>query len=89
MLLQVFSFIHSRLWGEDNWLRDEAVLEPLHLSDHLRLLIWGAVMMYYTETSEKSHVDGHLVLGHGVHRRGEQWGLQRDSLRYGRIEGDC
>ena len=67
--------------GRENYrLQDEAILESLHFSDHLCLVIWGAVVMNDTESTEKRHVDGHLMFGDSVHGRGEKWSFERDAL---------
>lgn len=41
-----------------------------------------------TKTTEKSHVDGHVVLGDGVHGGGQKRGLEGDALGDGRVELD-
>ena len=41
-----------------------------------------------TDTALESHVNGHLVLGDGIHGRGDQGHLEGDALGDGGIEGD-
>ena len=41
-----------------------------------------------TQATLKGHVDGHLVLGDGVHGGGHKGRLERDALGDGGIEGD-
>lgn len=78
LLLQGNGFCDSGLGGNDNRVGDEAVLEALDLAHHLGLVVDGAVVVDDADSSQQSHVDGHVVLGDGVHRgRGE-----------GRLEGD-
>ncbi|KAH3665718.1 hypothetical protein OGAPHI_003906 [Ogataea philodendri] len=67
-------------WRNDNRIVDETVLVLLDLSDHLSLFIRGTVVMDDTDTSQKGHVDGHVGLGDGIHRRRNERGLQSDFL---------
>lgn len=80
LLLEVACFADCCGGGENNGLQDEAVFVSLHLSDHLRLLVWGAVVMNDAESTEQGHMDGHLVLGDSVHGRGKERGLEGDAL---------
>lgn len=88
LLLQSPGFSDSCGWGNDDWVEDEAVLVALDLANHLGLVVGGAVVVDDTETSEESHVDGHVVLGDSVHRRGQEWGLEGDALGDWGVEVD-
>lgn len=87
-LLEGTGFTDSGLAGDDDGVGNEAVLESLDLGNHLGLLVGRAVVVNDTQTTLQSHVDGHLVLGDGVHGRGDEGGLEGDSLCYGRIKGN-
>ena len=87
-LLQSLRLSDCGLGGDDDGVQDEAVLETLDLADHLGLLVGRAVVVNNTKTTEESHVDGHVVLGDGVHGRGEKGGLEGDALGDGRVKGD-
>ena len=76
------------LWGEDDGVEDETVLVSLDLSDHVGLLVGGAIVVDYTETTEESHVDGHDGLSDSVHRRGYQRKFQRNLFGDLRVKGD-
>lgn len=78
--LELLGFANGSLGGEDNGIKDEAVLVSLHLADHLGLSLRRAVVVDDTETTEQGHVDGHVVLGDGVHGRRQKGSLQRDTL---------
>jgi hypothetical protein len=52
---------------ENNGVGDEAVLEAFDLHDHLGLLLHRAVVVDDTDTAQQGHVNGHVVLGDGVH----------------------
>ena len=88
LLLQCLDLLNGLVLAEHDWVEDETVLVTLDFLDHLGLLIWGAVVVDNTETSLESHGNGHLVLGDGVHRRGDEWGLKGDALGDRRIKGD-
>lgn len=87
-LFESLSLANSGVFGDEDWVVDEAILVSLHLADHFSLIFWRAVVVNDTNTALKSHVDGHFVLGHGVHGRGHKGGLERDALGNGRIKGD-
>jgi hypothetical protein len=41
-----------------------------------------------TQATKQSHVDGHVVLGDGVHGRGQKGGLQGDALGDRAVQAD-
>ena len=84
--LQLLGLADGGLGREDNGVKDEAVLVSLHLANHLSLGLGGAVVVNDTETTEQGHVDGHVVLGDGVHGRRQKRSLQRDTLGNGGIK---
>ena len=65
---------------DDDWVEDEAVLVALDFAYHLGLVIGRTVVVNDTKTTEESHMDGHGVLGDGVHGRRDERSLQGDSL---------
>lgn len=78
--LQVFCFSDSSLGREDNRIQDKTVLVTLDLPDHLSLVFWSAVVVDDTQATQKSHVNGHVVLGDSVHGRRQEGSLQCDTL---------
>lgn len=74
--LELLRICHSRRRGQDHGVQNEAVFIPLHLSHHLRLLIRWAVIVDNAQATQKSHVDRHVVLGHGIHGGRQERGLQ-------------
>ena len=68
---------------DDDWVEDEAVLVALDFAYHLGLVVGRAVVVDDTKTTEEGHVDGHVVLSDGVHRRREEGGLEGDALGNG------
>jgi len=88
LLLEGNGLADGGLGGDDNGVEDETVLVALDLADHLGLLIGRAVVVNNTETTEESHVDGHVVLGDSVHGRREEGSLEGDALGDGRVKGD-
>lgn len=64
----------------DNGVVDEAVLVTLDLADHIGLRVGRAVVVDDTKTALQSHVDGHLILSHSVHRGGDKGSLESDAL---------
>lgn len=65
--LQVLCFSDSSLGRKDDWIQDKAVLVTLDLPDHLGLVFRSAVVVDDTQATQKSHVNGHVVLGDSVH----------------------
>lgn len=88
LLLESNGLADGGLGRNDDGVEDEAVLVTLDLADHLGLVVGGAVVVDNTKTTEESHVDGHVVLGDGVHGGGEKRSLQGDALGDGRVKGD-
>jgi hypothetical protein len=88
LLLESDGLADGGLGGDDDRVEDETVLVALDLADHLGLLVGGAVVVDNTETTEEGHVDGHVVLGDGVHGGGEEGSLEGDALSDGRVKGD-
>ena len=69
LLLECNGLSDCRLWRDNDWIGDEAVLESLDLADHLCLVCDGAVVVDDTDATQESHVDRHVMLGHSVHGR--------------------
>lgn len=67
--LQFSDLSHRSLGGNNDGVQNETVLVTLNLADHLRLVFRRAVMVDNTQAAEQSHVNGHVVLRHGVHGR--------------------
>lgn len=78
--LDVEDGLDSVLRREDDRVGDEAVLVLLDLADHGGLSLGGVVVVDDTESSQESDGDGHLRLGDGVHRRGDERVLEADTL---------
>lgn len=78
--LELLSLADGGLGRENNGVENEAILVSLDLADHLGLGLGGAVVVDDTETTEQGHVNGHVVLGDGVHGRGQKRSLQGDTL---------
>lgn len=76
------------LGGHDDGVGNESVLVLLDLLDHLGLLLGGAVVVDDTNTTEKSHSDGHLGLGDSVHGGGHKRSLEGDLLGQSSLERD-
>ena len=87
-LLQRLRLGNGSLRRDDDGVKDEAVLKTLDLADHLGLIILGAVVVNHTKTSQESNVNGHVVLSHCVHGRGDKWSLEGDTLRDRCVESD-
>lgn len=86
--LQVLGLTDGSLGRKHDGVQDEAVLVSLNLPHHLGLRLGRAVVMDDTQTTEQSHVDGHVVLGDGVHGRGKKRSLQRDTLGHRGVQSD-
>lgn len=86
--LQVLGLPNGGFRREYNRIQDESVLESLDLSHHLRLVLRRAVVVDNTQTTQKSHVDGHVVLGHSVHGRRHKGCLQSNALGNGGIKSN-
>lgn len=86
--LQSLGLSNSGLWREHDRVQNETILISLHLLHHLRLIFRRAVMVDYTQATKQSHVNGHVVLSHSVHRRRHQGGLQGDALGNRAVQGD-
>lgn len=84
--LELLGLSNSGLGRKNNRVQDEAVLVSLNLSDHLGLILRGAVVVNDTQATQQSHVDGHVVLGDSVHRGREKGDLQRHTLGHGGIK---
>lgn len=84
--LQVLSLADGGLGGEDDGIEDEAVLVSLDFTDHLGLVLSAAVVVDDTQTTEQSHMNGHVVLGDSVHGGGQQRSLQRNTLSDGGVQ---
>ena len=88
LVLQLHGLAHSGGRLDDNGVQDETVLVALDLAHHGSLGLGGAVVVDDTKTALQGHVDGHLVLGDGVHGRGHEGRLEGDALGDGRVESD-
>jgi hypothetical protein len=78
--LQLLCFSYCRCGRYNNGVQNKAIFVSLDLPHHLRLILYRAIMMNDSKTTEECHMDGHVVLRDGVHWGGEQWSLQRDSF---------
>ena len=74
--------------GQNDGVKDEAVLIALHLPDHLSLVIGWAVVVNDSQTTEQSHVDSHVMFGHRVHGGREEWGLDGEPPGHLGIQGN-
>lgn len=88
LLLEGLGLADGGLTADDNGVEDKTVLIALDLADKVGLGLGRAVVVDDTETTLKGHVDGHLVLGDGVHGRGHERGLQADLLGDLGVESD-
>lgn len=86
--LQLLGLTNGGRGRDDNGVQNETVLVSLNLADHLSLILRGAVVVDNTQTTEKSHVDSHVVLGDSVHGGGQKRGLQGDTLGNRGIQRD-
>ena len=89
LILQCLCLRNSGSGRNDNGVKDEAVLEALDLAHHLGLLIGGAVVVDDAQPTKQGEVDGHRVLSHGVHGRGDKGRLEGDTLSDGSVQCDC
>ncbi len=87
-LLEGLGLANRGAASNDDRVEDEAVFIALHLANHVSLLIGRAVVVNDTKTTLKSHVNGHLVLGDGVHGRRHKGSLERDALGDVGVKGD-
>lgn len=87
-LLQGLGFTNSGALADDNRIIDKAVFVSLDLPDHGGLRVGRAVVVNDTQTTLQSHMNGHFMLGDGVHGRRNEGRLQDDVLGNGRIERD-
>lgn len=85
-LLQSSDVTHGDIWGNNDGVVDETVLELLHLSHHLSLLIGRAVVVNNTDTTQESHVDSHVLLSDGIHRGRQEGALHGDLLGQFRLQ---
>jgi hypothetical protein len=74
--LELLCLSNGGLGGNDNWVENETILVALDFADHLSLVLSRAVVVDDTETSEKGHVDSHVVFSDSVHGGGQKWRLQ-------------
>jgi len=88
LLLQRLRLCDSCSWRDDNGVKDETVLKSLDLAHHLGLLIGRAVVVDDSQSTQKGEVNSHVVLGHGVHGRGNEGRLEGDALGDCGVEGD-
>lgn len=86
--LQILGLTNGSLGRENDGVQDETVLVSLHLADHLGLVLGGTVVVDNTQTTEQGHVDSHVVLGDGVHGRGQKRSLQGDALGNRGVQAD-
>ena len=78
--LELLGLRNSSLGRNNDRVENETILVSLDFSDHLGLVFGRAVMMNNTETSEKGHVDGHVMFGDSVHRGGQKRRFQGNAL---------
>ena len=86
--LEILGLSDGGLGRENDRVQDEAVLISLDLADHLSLVLRSAVVVDNTQTTEESHVDGHVMLGDGVHGGRQKGGLQGDALGNWSVQAD-
>jgi hypothetical protein len=72
LCLDIPNIANGVLGAHDDRIQNESVLILLDLLDHLGLVFSGAVVVNETDTTQKCHEDGHLVLGDSVHGRRHQ-----------------
>lgn len=65
--LQLLDLTDGGLGRDDNGVQNETILVSLNLTDHLCLILGGAVVVDNTQTTEQGHVNSHVVLGDSVH----------------------
>lgn len=87
-LLEGLGLLDGGAAVDNNGIEDEAVFVTLHLANHVSLLVGGAVVVDDTNTTLKSHVNGHLVLRDSVHGGRHEGSLEGDTLGDGRVEND-
>ncbi len=88
LLLQVLDVSNGVGRADDHWIHDKAIFVALDLPNHLSLFVGGAIVMNHAQTTLQSHVYSHLVLGHGVHGRGDEGELEADVPGQSRRELD-
>ena len=64
--------------GHADRVDDHAAFETLDLANSGRLLFDAEVAVEHADPAELSKRDCHIGFGHGVHRRREDWNLERD-----------
>ena len=78
----------AHIAGHGERLGDNGVLETLHLGHHGGLVIDAVVAVNHTQTAFAGHGNGHVHLGHRVHRCGKNRKAQREtSAELGRRVG--
>jgi hypothetical protein len=88
LLLESLCLANGGVWGDDNRIKDEAVLEAFDLADHFGLILNRAVMVDDSEPAQECHVDSHGMLGDSVHGGRNKGRLERDTLRNRRLNSD-
>jgi hypothetical protein len=86
--LKLLGLRNGGLGRDNDRVENETILVSLDLADHLGLVFGRAVVMDNTETSEKRHVDGHVVFSDSVHRRGQKRRFQGNALGDRGIKGN-
>lgn len=67
--LQFLGLSNGGLGRNNDGIQNKSIFESLHLSDHFRLVFSGAIVMDDTQTTQKGHVNSHIVFGDSVHGR--------------------
>jgi hypothetical protein len=78
---QLQRLAQRRIRADRQRVGDHARLGFLDLADLSSLLLDRQVLVHDADAAHPRHRDGGLRLGHGVHRRRQQRGLERDSTR--------
>lgn len=86
LLLESLGLTNGGVAVNDNGVKDEPVLVALDLANHVGLGLGGAVVVDDSKTALQSHMNGHLVLGNGVHGGRHEGGLESDTLGDGGIK---
>lgn len=86
--LKLLGLRNGSLGRNNDRVENESILVSLDLADHLGLVFGRAIVVNNTETSEKRHMDGHVVFGDSVHRRGQKRRFQGNALGDRGIKGN-
>ena len=70
------SISHCGIRRDCHRIVDHSVFSPLHTTDLIALLFNRHILVNHSDTSGSGHCYRHIRLGHGVHRGGNDRGVE-------------